>query len=97
MDSSFANLLEVRKKRFYISAEGSIPTGLAWDIDMASVPLLWDNNIAAVTSWKNLLLVWLKAAVKSNVTAYFSIFLDFQPFDLDSFLESLHQRQQQEQ
>ena len=55
--------------------------------------------MAAVASCKNTLLVGLKTAVKSNVTAcIFSIFFsDFQPFDLDSFLESLHQRQQQEQ
>ena len=54
--------------------------------------------MAAVTSCKNTLLVGLKTAVKSNVTAcIFSIFSDFQPFDLDSFLESLHQSQQQEQ
>lgn len=43
----------IGKKEFVYTNKSSIQTRLAWETNIATVILFWDNNMAVMTSYEN--------------------------------------------
>ena len=66
MASIDENYLEIN--RVFTQGQASIPTGLVWNINMATVSLFWNTNVADMTSFENSL--WENGNLVPRVLSY---------------------------